>query len=171
MNKFLSKRLVNKLNRVLDYYETVEETEDEIIHFVLLPFLKELGWTYKDIRIKECVKETRGHGFVDILIEKDDDIFCVIEVKRLYRGLGKTVKKQALDYVNKLKKDPEEPANPKYFLLTDGKHYYLYKVNKPNKPYAYLRLDRKGIYEKHPLFPYMKGPLKLLQILKKDGAK
>jgi len=164
VNRYLKKELFNKFLKRVKFFNKYESKEQEITTFLVVPLLEGLGWEYKDITLNEHIGK-KG-GYPDVALRKKEKPFCVIETKYHGQGLAKDVKEQALSYVKRFRIKSKYKERFPFFLLTDGQHYYLYKSNKPDLPYAYINIDKK-LYEYHPLFRKTKGAFGFLRKMKK----
>ena len=137
------------INKIIDYYydndwkdykHKWKDTEMDAIHFLVLPFFKEvLKLDYKQIHFNQHIKKCKGFADMVICKNKSNRPVCVVEAKLLDKGLGKHAKEQTHIYAKNL--------GAPNFIVTDGQFYYLYKTSEHTIPIAYIDID--SLFEHH----------------------
>ena len=157
--------------RIKDYLNWKSEdyvvSEYDVTSFLVIPFLKKIGWDYNNVHLNDLVQNKAGNKHADIVLEDEKRKFCIIEVKNVEQGLTDEVRDQAYNYLNLFWK---KKVKFKYFLITNGHQYKLYNRKRHKDALAYLDLkkpvDGKNSpmrFSRHPLSPKTKGAKEFLK--------
>ena len=158
---------IEDLQRLADWYYDVdlydEVSEDEARTFLVVPFVKSLGWDEKQMRIEW---EHRDVVLFDSQYprKRKQELLILIETKRLGDGLGDAPERQAADYA---KKNPTCDR----LVVTDGIRYKMFTKPTPFGGWIFSHyLNVWTPTQAHPYEPKVAGAVSFLLKMLPRGA-